>query len=81
MQEIKVFPNPANEVLSILNGSNLEGLKIEMYDAMGRLVLTDNKALANTIESTISIAHLETGAYTMKVRNNDGEKVFKIIKQ
>ncbi len=81
MQEIKVFPNPANEVLNILNGSNLEGLKIEMYDAMGRLVLTDNKALANTIEATISIAHLETGAYTMRVRNNEGEKVFKIIKQ
>lgn len=81
MQEISVFPNPATEVLNILNGSNLEGLRIEMYDATGRLVLTDNKALANTMEATISIAHLETGAYTMRVRNNEGEKVFKIIKQ
>lgn len=81
MQEINVFPNPATEVLNILNGSNLEGLRIEMYDATGRLVLTDNKALANAMEATISIAHLETGAYTMRVRNNDGERVFKIIKQ
>lgn len=81
MQEISVFPNPATEVLNILNGSNLEGLRIEMYDATGRLVLTDNKALANALEATISIAHLETGAYTMRVRNNEGEKVFKIIKQ
>jgi hypothetical protein len=81
MQKISVFPNPATEVLNIVNGSNLEGLRIEMYDATGRLVLTDNKALVNALEATISIAHLETGAYTMRVRNNEGEKVFKIIKQ
>jgi hypothetical protein len=81
MQEINVFPNPATEVLNILNGSNLEGLTIEMYDATGRLVLTDNKALANAVEATISIAHLETGSYTMRVKNNDGERIFKIIKQ
>lgn len=81
MQEISVFPNPATEMLNILNGSNLEGLKIEMYDATGRLVLTDNKALANAVEASISIAHLETGSYTLRVKNNDGERIFKIIKQ
>lgn len=80
MQNIEVYPNPASELLNINNGSEMENLRVEMFDMNGRLVLSDNQALANTSKASISIAHLEKGVYTLKVKNVDGERTFKIIK-
>ena len=79
--DISVYPNPASSVLTILNPSNTSSLKMELLDMNGRVVLVENSALNNATKATLTIDYLETGVYTLRVYNNDGQKIFKIVKR
>lgn len=81
INELSVYPNPANEYLNISNPSNASDLKIEMLDMNGRLVLNDNNILKNVSEATLDIEKLERGVYTLRIYNSEGHKIFKIVKQ
>lgn len=61
-----VFPNPANETLSIrLNG--IEANSIEIFDMYGRSV---QEIEFNALTSDISIKHLKAGNYSYRLKNN-----------
>ncbi|PWH84828.1 T9SS type A sorting domain-containing protein, partial [Brumimicrobium oceani] len=79
--DISVYPNPASSVLTILNPSNVSSLKVEMLDMNGRVVLVENKAMNNATEASFAIDDIETGVYTLRVYNNDAQKIFKIVKR
>src|SRR5690554_6440232 len=79
--DISVYPNPATSELNIVNPSNAPALKVEMLDMNGRIVLVEEKALNNASETQLVIDHLEKGIYTLRIYNNDRQKVFKIVKQ
>lgn len=66
-----IFPNPANEVVKILNDSNLSVTSIEVIDMFGRSVMCveDSK--------DINVAELPQGEYFVRI--NAGESV--IIKK
>jgi hypothetical protein len=79
--DITVYPNPTSIILNIVNPSNTSSLKVEMIDMNGRVVLVENSALNNASEATFAIDHLEKGIYTLRVYNDEGQKIFKIVKQ
>jgi hypothetical protein len=79
--DITVYPNPTSSILNIVNPSNTSSLKVEMIDMNGRVVLVENSALNNASEATFAIDHLEKGIYTLRVYNDEGQKIFKIVKQ
>lgn len=81
MNEISVYPNPATNVINIVNPSNTSALKVEITDINGRIVAIDEKALENTTEGSVNIDHLETGIYTLRVYGDEGQKTFKIVKK
>lgn len=81
MSNVSIYPNPTSSVINVLNPSNLSSLKIEMFDMNGRRVLVDNKSLANSDLGSINIEKLETGIYTLRVYNDEGQKTFKVVKQ
>ena len=81
MVDISVYPNPASSVLTILNPSNVSALKVEMLDMNGRVVLVEDKILNNAMKATLAIDQIETGFYTLRVYNSEGQKTFKIVKQ
>lgn len=66
-----IFPNPANEVVKILNDSNISVTSIEVIDMLGRSVMCveDSK--------DINVAELPQGEYFVRI--NAGESV--IIKK
>jgi hypothetical protein len=80
LSEISVYPNPASDVVNIVNPSNAKSLSAEVLDMNGRVVAVDN-SLGNTSEGTISISHLETGMYTLRIYSETGQKMFKIVKK
>ena len=47
----------------------------------GRVVLTENKELHNSNEITLLIDHLEKGIYNLRLFNDEGQNVYKIVKQ
>lgn len=66
-----VFPNPADETLSIYG----EFERCEIYDVIGRKVVTSN-------ENVVLVKHWESGVYIVKVFKKDGKIITeKIIKQ
>jgi hypothetical protein len=67
--EIRVFPNPAREVVQI---TNLPGNSdIRLIDASGRMVLQSRSGQAFT---TLQVGHLPSGLYELLITTSTGER-------
>ncbi|MCF6129946.1 T9SS type A sorting domain-containing protein [Flavobacterium sp. AS60] len=74
---IKVFPNPATNVLNIQNNNDDTNASIEIYSISGAKV----KALKATQSlTTISVSDLQSGVYFVKVTMNNQVGNYKFIK-
>jgi hypothetical protein len=77
---LKIYPNPANDILNIditpsslrLRSVNHKEFVLELYDILGRLVLT--KTLYPH-ENTFSVSHLKTGVYSYRIGEVWGQVV------
>lgn len=73
---LKVYPNPANSVINILAGEEIEN--VVMYSIYGQIMYQGApKASAHVIK----IDSMPTGIYFVKVTTPKGEQTAKIIKQ
>lgn len=70
-----IYPNPANDLFNI---SGAQGAKLNIYDAIGRVVLQDNVKSDN---QSISISNLNPGVYTVQLINNGQVTSSKLIKK
>jgi len=73
---ISVYPNPASSVLNI--DAKKEILSVQLTDAAGRTVLTNN---VNNAKGTINVSHLPKGVYILSVKMKDQTVTKKIIKK
>jgi uncharacterized repeat protein (TIGR03803 family) len=72
---VLISPNPTNGLLNISFGAIPSNTKIELYNSIGALVLTE--AIANR-NNTINVSDLSSGMYFMKVL--EGIKVIAVQK-
>ncbi len=72
---IEMFPNPANDVLT-LNADQVLDASIEVFNVAGKLVLTDN---IQGTSKTINVSNLEKGMYMIKITNNEGSSIQRLI--
>ena len=70
---LKLFPNPVNNTLNIITEKNI--LKIEIYDALGRIIVSKSKP-----SKTINVEQLESGVYSIAIIFNDNKIIKKFIK-
>jgi len=71
---VNVFPNPTNGSVNIsINGFNVNGLKVNVYDNSGKLVLTRY----NT--TSVDLSELNTGLYIMTITTSDNISINKKI--
>lgn len=68
---IVVYPNPTSETINI--SSTIPINKIELYDLLGKLVLTTKEV------NKVKINQLETGTYFLKLISEKGNGIKKII--
>ena len=73
---ISIYPNPTTNSVNLTNLD--KEFNAEIVDLNGRVVLT--KTL-NANNSTISLEKFESGIYALRIFNNEGQKVVKIIKK
>jgi PKD repeat protein len=79
MPEAVVYPNPTTGILNIYFGNAVtENTAVEIYNSLGELV---NKAMVanGTQEKTIDLSGLTNGVYILKVRQNTGHSVQRIV--
>jgi len=73
---IEMYPNPSNQ---LINFSNItEKSNISIVDVNGKLVLTST---INSSSNTINIEALSNGIYFVRIANNNGISVKKLIKE
>ena len=75
---IKLYPNPASDVLQIANTSSEIISNVSIYSISGALI--KELKSADTIES-IYVSDLQSGLYFVKIQVNDEVKNFKFIKK
>ena len=71
----KIYPNPANDILSIQSPSAIPGLRYIIYDQFGREVL--HGKLINEITS-LGVKHLPAGSYYVQI-GEQSKHIIKII--
>lgn len=71
-ESLSLYPNPANDYVII--ETDVIGSDVTLTDLTGRTVLT---ATATAATTTLNIAHLSAGTYTVRV----GDKVGKVVKK
>jgi hypothetical protein len=77
---ISIYPNPANDYVSIAVPANLAlaNTSVEVTDALGKVVMKES---INTDVTTLRITELKDGIYFFKViSNNQTVKVGKVVK-
>ena len=70
---IKVYPNPASNILKIIGINNI--FRIKIYSVSGKLVKEDS-----TIKNEVDIRKLKNGVYFININSSDGKYIKKFIK-
>ena len=77
-QNIKLFPNPATDILSTNIPANSLPAGIKIYDIYGRTVMDFN---TNTTDEKIDISNLPKGVYIVKIKSQTETGNFKVLKE
>ena len=64
---LKVWPNPAHDIISI-EGEDIN--RVELYDAVGRLAVSESNVNEN--RCTLSVSHLPSGIYILRAYTANG---------
>lgn len=77
--EIKVFPNPTPDIITIHFSDYVEGSKYWLYDLRGKLL--ENK-LIHSADTEINMAQYASGQYILKLtaKSNRAIQTFQIVK-
>ena len=79
--EFEIYPNPVIDIVNLTFENNFENMiKVEIYDALGRLSFSQNK-FSTQNKLSLNISELERGIYIMKLYNNNKISVKRIIKK
>lgn len=80
IKSLKVYPNPARDVLNISFGTTLQQVRFDIFDVNGRLIKTvEHKDAAQTQQ--INIESLPSGTYILIVNSGKDSTSHKFIKK
>jgi hypothetical protein len=77
--DLKVFPNPADNYITISNPSNIKIKKIELINFSGRIVQLWNAT--ECAGNSLNIQHISPGIYLLKAETYAGIKTEKLVVQ
>ena len=78
LSSINVFPNPANDILSI-NGLEGNTESIQISDASGKMMISHSNI--NTASFDVNVENLESGIYFARINQNNNTRVIRFVKQ
>jgi hypothetical protein len=71
-RNFEIYPNPVSSIVTILSEKSID--TIEVFDALGRLVLTKKST------NTVDVSNLQSGTYLMKIGSQNSIENIKFIK-
>jgi predicted outer membrane repeat protein len=73
---VAIYPNPAQNDLTIALSENTKGATVQLYDITGRLVVSEN---TNQTLYTMDCSKYENGIYVLRILTEAGETTQKIV--
>ncbi|NQY29807.1 MAG: T9SS type A sorting domain-containing protein [Flavobacteriaceae bacterium] len=77
---VGIYPNPAKNVLNIINPSNLKLNTVVIYDITGRKILTTDLSDMGT-EKSINIQSLQSAVYIVTINDDTNQITKRLIKK
>lgn len=77
-KSVLIFPNPFNNTLNLKLKGYADPVEIILYDLSGKVLL---KRKISEHEFSLTLAHLSNGIYLLRLYNEEGQSVHKIMKQ
>jgi Secretion system C-terminal sorting domain len=77
IQNIKIYPNPAADYLTVMLPANLKTAEIKMFSLLGEYI---NFSILSTPETRIDISNLSNGVYILEVLSEETISRHKFIK-
>jgi len=75
-----MYPNPAQNNVTIANATSIQLDQLAIYDANGRLIQTVD--LTDMIqERTIDVSNLATGVYMVQIQGEGASTVKRLVKE
>lgn len=78
-ESIKLYPNPANDVINLSVANRLNLTKLEIVDMNGRVI--KSLSIGNVTKKEINISELNSGLYLINIYSTDGKVTKRIMKQ
>lgn len=80
LSRLKVFPNPAKDIV-IINGFYLnENYQVELFSVLGKKLISANQYSGSRQNFTLNVSKFENGVYFLKIKSSSSEeKTFKLI--
>ena len=76
-KDLKVYPNPAQDFVTIDLPTNIESTSVTVYDFLGKEILTQDLASKNTID----VSAWQTGVYLIQLANDNTSITKRFVKQ
>ena len=79
--DVRVFPNPANDILSVdlSNYKNAEAIDIHMYNQLGQLMLSKKVENSNNSIVELNVDNQQTGMYLIRITSKGKKDVMKKV--
>ena len=77
--QLKAFPNPIQNNLTIQFGVELENVELTVLDLTGKVLLSND--LNQVSETSLSFDNLNTGTYLVRIVSNEDHSVIRVVKQ
>lgn len=74
-----VYPNPVQGVLTLANPNQVDLYTIHLYNLLGQLVL--EKTVNSSTDVSLDLSIYQKGAYLLKVKSEEGEQWYRILKE
>ncbi|HRN98069.1 MAG TPA: T9SS type A sorting domain-containing protein, partial [Flavobacterium sp.] len=74
---IRIFPNPSNGQVSVRINNFSGNVQVDVFDINGRRVYSDLTAINQ--EKSLSLGHLQTGMYVIKLEADNLSHTQKIV--
>lgn len=79
ISEVNLYPNPTKNLVNIdFGNNNLKNANIQIVDLFGKVL---QNVTVNTRKTTINLNNYSAGIYLVKFTNQNGNKVYKIVKE
>lgn len=73
-----IYPNPTSGIFTLEFGSAIDKVNLDVFDAIGKLVLQETGLSSST---AVSLEHFAKGIYTVRISHEGSYKMIRIMKQ